>query len=875
MPVKAPVRRFLKDSPTLCAMFVVAAGSTTAPAQITIPTPGVLPPEPITRSLLLGDDLAQIQAWWTAPVDSYQASWKANIESYANRTLGGEPNTYSDSVLHSATGQSAGLRWAMTGSGADLTKAVDALVHMKVVPSPSNPDLTEVEILMNYLCAYDFIRGAPISPADRSTIESKLLAAANEIPDWNLLQQENNILAKRASTRGMAGVLLRNQALLDSALLRLNQSYDKTTTDDGWYTDSQGHYLNYTLPHVIPFIRAYHVGSGVNLWPNIEPFVSMCLGLRLPDGRTPNVQDGLLVTSGINLFGRGVDNATKAALVYHFTTGDPPSFGNILNSDGTYVDFFWSDDFSQGAAPPARSPTFLSPGQAKVTVFRNDWTPNSDYLLMSAGIDGKPLWGGLFPIGHNHNDSGEILLFSHGELIFPAGGYERTDWPSWPNGFRSKLAENHNVLLVNGSIGSGSQTRPEDFVYTDRLDSTEYGSYKGVCDFASLQTEYQNATVRRSSAFPNEDYFVVADVVTSAVTNTYGFNLIGRGTLATLTDSADINRVKWEINAAQAIETVVSTHDMTLSTDTTWAALEWNVVEQTQRMRAQIIADNAGFLSVIETGAAGSAPRLQVTDLSTTGYTAATVTDPNQGYVDLVLAQLNGAPHTVDGITSDGRFVYVRRVNGGIEGVMLAGGTTIADGNDVIFQASAPLTLSLLFADGTIKGTISADEFTADTELRVYGDDLIQSAELNGHDVPFTNGPGYSSVMLTEAGKLVIVTAPAPTYTLTLTRQNGVLGSVDVSPNEPNYVAGTVVALTAVPGEGKFFRHWIIYDPCFPDDANYGVQDANAVLSLVMDSDKHVEAVFACSSGLGPALPLLVLGTSVFRAITLRHRRCP
>ncbi len=839
--------------------------------QIVVPTTGTLPTEPVTRSLLLGDDIDQVRAWWSVPVHSQQAGWKANIASYADRILAGDPNSYSECVLHSATGQSAAFRWAMTGQQADLDKAVDALTHLKIVPNPSSSDLTRAELTINYLCAYDFIRPAAIDATTRSTIETKLLGAANDIGDWNFLQQENNFLAKRGATRAMAGVLLRDQTLLDNGLMRLNQSLNKTTTDDGWYTDAQSQYLNYILPHLIPFVRAYHVGSGVNLWPNIEPFVRMTLGMRMPDNRTPNVQDGVFGTGAVNWFARGMDNSTRAALIWHFTTGDSPIFGNVTNSDGTYVDFFWSVDFSQGAAPPLWSPTFLSPGQAKVTVFRNDWSVASDYLMVSAGIDGKPLVFNI-PIGHNHNDSGEILLCSRGKVVFPAGGYKRTDWSNWPAGFDSMLPENHNVILVDGTIGEGDQTRPEDFVYTNRLDATERGSFKGVCDFATLGYAYEGATFKRSCAFPNEDYFVVADVIDASASHTYGFNLMGRGTLTTLLSSSALLSLKWEVDGVQAIENLVSTHDLSLVTDTSWASMQWNQMEVTQRMRANISAAAAGFLSVIETGEAGAAPRLQIIDLTTADYTAVRVVDPNAGYNDTIFSQPAATSRTVNGITSDGRFVYVRTIGGQVDSAMMAEGTGIAIGGSAMVQTTSPITLSLLFASQNVKGTVSADGLIPNTELRFYGMGAIGSAVLNGQPVVFDNRSDHAAVILPAAGELSIVLAPPVRYSLSLTLVNGACGTVDISPNQPDYASGAVVSLTATSNPDRYFDGWEILDPNAPDDANLARIEPNAVLTLVMDANYQVTARFRCSNSMMLPIPAMMMVLAAARWGSQRRR---
>ncbi len=96
---------------------------------------------------------------------------------------------------------------------------------------------------------------------------------------------------------------------------------------------------------------------------------------------------------------------------------------------------------------------------------------------------------------------------------------------------------------------------------------------------------------------------------------------------------------------------------------------------------------------------------------------------------------------------------------------------------------------------------------------------------------------------------------------LTLSAINGSWGTVTLNPepddaNAPTYPAGTVVTLTATPIEGKSFRQWEVYNPNYPGDANHAVIDANTTLTLVMDTNKQVAAVFRC--GGSAALPLML-----------------
>lgn len=92
-------------------------------------------------------------------------------------------------------------------------------------------------------------------------------------------------------------------------------------------------------------------------------------------------------------------------------------------------------------------------------------------------------------------------------------------------------------------------------------------------------------------------------------------------------------------------------------------------------------------------------------------------------------------------------------------------------------------------------------------------------------------------------------------YTLTLGYVNGVWGTVRVEPNYPTYAEGTDVILTATPIEGKAFRHWEVYDPNHPGDANHVATDANNPLTITMNANREATAVFKCGSGLAMPFP--------------------
>lgn len=748
---------------------VLAAGLVvgSATAQLSLPTTGVVPPEPVTTSLLLGEDLAQVQGWWQTPIDALQAEWKTIIAYYAGLpVLGREPLTFAECVDESSRCQAAAFRWAMEGNADDLNRALTALTCCAVVGAT---EITETEIVTNYLCAYDFIRPAPIDAGVRSTIEDRLHGLAEDIGDWTIFDQENNILAKRAATRALAGVMLRDQSLLNSGLQRLDQSFDKTTTDDGWFTDGQGHYLNYTLPHVIPFVRTYEQGSGVSLWSDIRPFVELTIAMRLPDGRTPNVQDGLCNTVSTHWFTRGLEDGLAAQALWHVTSGAPHSWSNVLNNDNTFVDFFWMTDFSLTPTQPDGSPTWLSTGQSRVSVFRNTWSADGDVLMVSAGIDGKPLIFGI-PIGHNHHDSGELILAARGTLILTPPGYNRQDLPHTPPDFYSKPATEHNVVLVNGSIGDGWTTRPEDFTLTDRLDAVELGTFAGVADISSLETSYEGAVIRRTSGMIHDGYFFVADAMGAGSSKDYGFNLVGRGELTVLASTPELIQVCWTHDGAQVIETLVATHPMSLATDSTWMHYVFDQYEPTRRMRATLSSDVGGFLSIIEPGPTGAPSRFVPVPASSAGACGVVLQHADGEGAEVFIAPPQGNYHAAGRLGGDGALVYARLGSGGADSLGLCRSTTVDIDGFALIASNAPLTCSVRLEGGDagpaavtqVVATIAADGFTPQTVLRLFGIPAVTSATLNDTPTQFANGDGYSDIVLPSAGVLrVDVSAPA------------------------------------------------------------------------------------------------------------------
>ncbi|MBN1341640.1 MAG: SUMF1/EgtB/PvdO family nonheme iron enzyme [Phycisphaerae bacterium] len=132
---------------------------------------------------------------------------------------------------------------------------------------------------------------------------------------------------------------------------------------------------------------------------------------------------------------------------------------------------------------------------------------------------------------------------------------------------------------------------------------------------------------------------------------------------------------------------------------------------------------------------------------------------------------------------------------------------------------------------------------------------------------PNHNDPNNPLVVVMDSSKVLTAVFTWPNYVLTIDKVNSLWGNVNTEPFSPSYEypACSELILNAQPTEGKAFKHWEIYDPNFPGDANYATYDSNLTTTIVMMTDREVTAVFKCGSDAGPLLPMMlgVLGLFV------------
>jgi len=289
----------------------------------------------------------------------------------------------------------------------------------------------------------------------------------------------------------------------------------------------------------------------------------------------------------------------------------------------------------------------------------------------------------------------------------------------------------------------------------------------------------------------------------------------------------------------------------------------------------------------------GNAPLVVAAGGNTIGYTitAMVYTDPNDGSCDgnYVLG-LATAYVTLNTNFGDANLVQAATsINGTLDpaGTPDLGCLGLVFGDDVtdiggsqrlLGETPSPSAL----ANGT-RVTLATGMLTAPSQEGIYHV-WVTAQEVRTLDANLAQVPRSQTPNEVIAGQgFYIVVGTHDYYTLSLTIPTHFLGNpygqVEVSPNLPSYPAGMEVTLTALPDQGKHLDLWRHYDVNAPfdgndancwEDSNYFTKDdVNNPITVVMDRNRTIWAVFTCGSSLMPMLGV----AGVLGVVRLMRRR--
>ncbi|RZK59664.1 MAG: hypothetical protein EOO59_07515, partial [Hymenobacter sp.] len=466
--------------------------------------------------------------------------------------------------------------------------------------------------LIDYLVAYDLLRGAGETPASLAASQARLQAFAGNLyrqsttplgPFSFYTTIKNNHTLMTAAALGMAAVVLSEATSpeasqqpatwagaglyhIDNVLWRDAQRQSDSTQVAGY---AEGpYYCKYALLNCLPFFRAlgnflpdgrqiYTFGESARsirnpyFDPKYARLYEWLTAIRLPDGRLPALEDSYVDMGMPELALTG--QAQYTAPMYFSKLSGTNMASAVAQLRDVTVDMraAWLAA-AIDPAPLAQPALTVLPGSGNL-LFRT----GSDSLATYLHVYGR---GGLAQAnasGHSQGNAGSFILHSQGQLLALDPGYL-----SYNRRAEVGQATNHSLVLVDGAgpaIGTPGVGSPA-MASIQRTFQTPQLSY------GEVTTAYQQASLTRKTLFVRNTYFLLADAVSAPVPHTYtwqlhGYGLAG-GTAATGTfaDGLAAHEGTWQKNGVRLLTHVTNTGGTaTYSTATNVHETTYNTAE--------------------------------------------------------------------------------------------------------------------------------------------------------------------------------------------------------------------------------------------------------------------------------------------------------
>ncbi|WP_254244270.1 heparinase II/III family protein [Hymenobacter sp. BRD128] len=624
--------------------------------------------------------------------------------------------------------------------------------------------------LIDYLIAYDLLRGAGETPASLAASQARLQVFAG-----NLYRQattpfmgftffgtiKNNHTLMTAAALGMAAVVLSEASSsdntqqpatwagaglyhIDNVLWRDAQRQSDSTQVAGY---AEGpYYCKYALLNCLPFFRAlgnflpdarqtYTFGTSTRsiqnpyFDPKYARLYDWLTAIMLPDGRLPALEDSYVDMAMPELALTGQARYVRP-LALSGLTGSPMNSLTAQLRDAT-VDMRAA--YLAAALPPAPAS-----GPA-LTVL-----PGSGNLVFRSGSDSAATYlhlygrGGLAQAnagGHSQGDAGSFLLYAHGQLLALDPGYL-----SYARRAEVGQATNHNLVLVDGAgpaIGTPGAASPAQSTLGYALQTPQL-------TYGEVQTAYQGASLGRKALFVRNAYFLLADDVRAAAPHTYTWQLHGAGlaggpaSTGTFADSLAQHEGTWQKSGASLLAHVTATGGApTYTSATNVHETTYNTAENhttllvQQRGRAQ-----TQFLAALYPYATGARrPRFR----TTSGAATAALAGTGGAYIDVAFAQADtllqadASGLLPQVVRADGQLnFYSADSTGQFAQLFMAQGTALYLDTTALVRATRRTTLSWQKSsptrfEGSVSGATSLVLALASAPASVAGPGLASS----------------------------------------------------------------------------------------------------------------------------------------------------
>lgn len=582
--------------------------------------------------------------------------------------------------------------------------------------------------LIDYMVAYDLLRGAGTTAAELQASQTRLQEFAG-----NLHQQstrsffgvsfynsiKNNHTLMTAAALGLSAAVLNdaesanpnlqptswiNTGLyyLDNVLWQDAQRQSDPTAMAGY---AEGpYYFKYAFLNCLPFFRTmghflpagaanYTAGGNTRSIPNpyYDPryhlLYDWVTAIMMPDGRFPALEDSYVDMGMPELALTGQSRYVRPLHLQNLAGPQMTSLAAQLRD--VTVDMRAAYLAANTPATEASNAHLTALPQSGNLIFRSGNDTLATYLHLY-GKNGPALTNSG---GHNQADASSFVLHAYGQLLALDAGYL-----SYSRRNEVGTASSHNMLLVDGNgPGIGTTGAAND------APATVQNSFEtSRLSYGEVQTAYQNASITRKMLFVRNSYFLLADFVTAPAAHTYTWQLHGYGlengtaTTGTFTANLANHEGTWHKNGAQLRAHVTAAGGASVYGKATSShELAYNTTEDhTTLMVQKSGSGNTQFLAALYPFTT-LAPALTTTSTSTTAGLLAKgpFTDAAFTQADTVLTTVSSAlpqPLAADALLA----FYSLDTNGAFAQLFVEQGKTLRYGLASALESTRRATIS-------------------------------------------------------------------------------------------------------------------------------------------------------------------------------------
>jgi|GEM_PF-1061607 len=767
----------------------------------------VLPDDEVHPKLWFSqDDIAELYAKRNAD-DYANRLWNSIISSpYLTMPLPAESRAAcTDSSLHSYYGDMARIAkynafmYIMEGDSVHKDRAVSAILRAFDGPiyscdptdSSSPVDETYRAVwVQNFAAAYDWIQSELTAEQDaqiRERLAKEAKLTYEQIHIWG--PRPHNHRSKPAWGLGTIALVLSDHPdaskWLQKALEMVNTNTKYFFSSDGIYREGSQYYI-YSHINFLPFLYHYKNVSGVDLFRVYKPAFLWEFYVSNNKGWMPNFADSYIRHNHLHMVASEFMSEEDVTPLHptakwgnlfqwrYMTTDTTPWGGEFGNNTGASNDdtmdldkYLTYDPSIEPIAPEGTGTVFLNEGGQ--TIFRNHWNvndPSARYLLFQGVADMD---------NHNHFDQLSFILHAENQLMASDAGYSRSSYGDAIRRSWYRTAPAHNTLTLNGSwpVDMAENVTP----------ASKFSMDTDFFDFQQKEARYIDITndlndaendllfppdseslgyINRAIAFPNQEYFVVADQAWTKDGSAQPFDLYlhgGRGFM-----NGEGNFRQW-IYANDPYGSSAKLSSWIFSNGAEFTDLKGEVsyvkddYVEGDFVLATVHRAKANFLQILIPQQVTSALPI-VTELSNEERVGGTVA--MNGNLDTYLVQQTGNSVSLGRVVTDGDFVYVRD-NGLVDQYAVRQATELTYAGEVWFRSSERMTLTMKVSDRSKhEGMIATDDpaLTYSVSFKLPAGKMAASAQFDGHNVPVTNVGGFAVIeSLTGTGKLAITFA--------------------------------------------------------------------------------------------------------------------